>query len=80
MSKLHYTVKTNLGEDGVGEMWSLEQAQAHAVRCEYVAHKINYEIVEHIEEEDIETADITDSLLAADDSARGRKSRRKSSN
>jgi hypothetical protein len=78
MSKLHYTVKTDLGEDGVGEMWSLEQAQAHVIRCEYEAHKINYEIIEH-DEEDIE-ADITDSLLAADDSARGRKSRRKSSN
>lgn len=78
MSNKTYTVKTNLGEDGVGEMWTFEQAQAHVVRCEYVAHKINYEIVEHIEE-DIETADITDTLLTADDSARGRKSRRKSS-
>lgn len=51
MSKTTYTVKTNLGEDGVGKMWTFEQAQAHVVRCEYVAHKINYEIVEHIEED-----------------------------
>lgn len=51
MSKTSYTVKTNLGADGVGEMWNFEQAQAHVTRCEYTAHGIEYEIVEHTEED-----------------------------
>lgn len=74
-SNVFYTLlKDDNTEDGVGELWSYEQAMAHVRRCAWEVNDIKYTLVEHNVEHDIEE----NSLQQTQPKKRGRRSSKSS--